>query len=327
MTLKQSGIEGFADGVAIGTVGAGSGEDAFNTAATNPGGVGAQRHANAANKLFGDVAAKFSTSTTAATAIIGWSWTSSTTTSFRSYVKFSGNPPSTLRFLKLIRSSGNSFELALTTSRQIRILNISAATVDTFSAISLNTWYRIEGTVTHGASTGAATVSIYRWDESEPIQTKSVSNQAFTGPCTGFQVGVLNSLANVPEFFVDGLGADDSGASIGPVSGSLNDPPTLSLAGTLVNLGTTTVTMMKGQTARITATAADPEAAGALSYAWSVVSQPSGATLDLTGITADHVDVSPTHAGDTVIRCTVTDAGSKVTSVDTTVVCLPLDRV
>jgi hypothetical protein len=174
MTLKQSGIEGFADGVAIGTVGAGSGEDAFNTAATNPGGVGAQRHANAANKLFGDVAAKFSTSTTAATAIIGWSWTSSTTTSFRAYVKFSGNPPSTLRFLKLIRSSGNSFELALTTSRQIRILNISAATVDTFSAISLNTWYRIEGTVTHGASTGAATVSIYRWDESEPIQTKSV---------------------------------------------------------------------------------------------------------------------------------------------------------
>jgi hypothetical protein len=312
-TLKHS-FENFADGATIDTTGGGGGDTAFNTATT---GTDASAVATT-DALIGSKAMKIATGATAAQVDRRWDTSFGTQNvggDFRIYAKLSGSPPATTRCYAWSSSGGNSFFLAWTASRTVRLLDGAAGTVgESTTVLAVGTWYRIEGHVVLGVGgTGTLTVSIHRWDETAALET-IIAPGSYGTPATRFKHGVFNNVANLPYYLLDGIAISDSGP-IGPEPGYVNDPPTLSLGGSTA--------VDYGDSATVTATAADPQG-GAITYAWAFDSKPSGSSNDISGDTDDSVSFTPDRVGSYVVRCTVTKTtGGKTATTTRTVTVSP----
>jgi hypothetical protein len=294
-------------GANVGASGGGSGTTAFDTVNRGSGATFIYDNTHVAH---GTRAGKLATGGTAATVYGEWNTAIGTQSDiyFRFNIYLTAAPPATMRFFRIGTNSGACMELSLTTGRQIRILDMSAATLTTLpGALPLNQWIRVEGhVVLAGGGGGSAEVRYYTSVDGTSISgSDTVSGANFRGAATLYRLGVTSSLASVADFWIDDF-AFDTADWLGPA----DKAPTLTMpANRTANVG---------DLVSLTASASDPEGTS-VSYAWSFTSKPAGSSASISGGTTATASFTFDVGGTYILQCIATDGTGKTTTGTVTV--------
>lgn len=112
-------------------------------------------------------------------------------------VYLTANPPSTVNIGLIRNSSANAGQLQITSSGQVRVADSASGSIKTFTALSLNTHYRVEMGVTKGTTTGDGRLqaAYYSGNSTTPVETAYDVSTANTGTAnlTEARLGILGS--------------------------------------------------------------------------------------------------------------------------------------
>lgn len=147
----------------------------------------------------------FTTGSTAAAAWVAWTATtfsnSPSTLYMRIYVRMDALPSGNFRLINWNQGTTACAGLNLLTTGAVRLVNASAGTVWTSTALPTGQWVRIEGWLTGDVSAGQAQIRI--WSASPdgsgtPDQDSGTQTGiASTGAANGIRAGIVNAVASI----------------------------------------------------------------------------------------------------------------------------------
>jgi hypothetical protein len=305
MTSYSNNFEGGTDGVAVsaGNSGGGSGNAfsavfgtglTFEDTAAYQGTMGAR----VAGGSFG--AAQVNLSATAVAAQI--------------YFRTGATPVSNdIHVIRLHAGGTRLFSVHTNTAGKLRVSDATGTTgVTTFpTALSANTWYRLEVYVVAGTTTSNGTIkaAYYLGNSTTPVDTLYSNTAANVGTAQTFTILYMGKYSTGTEQFdFDAFSWNDAATDF--IGVSAGAPPTVSTPATQ-NVAT-------GANVSVSLTASSSSSTIA-SYAWSYVFPSSGGPT-LTGTNTNMVSFTAGAAGSLyVLQCVVTDANSLSTTVTTEV--------
>ena len=191
----------------------------------------------------GLLSAKVAAPVSGNTAYVRWDSSLGTQTQiwFRMYLYFTAIPTaSSVRIFSYTNSSGTNCATVIVnpTTGYLEMVDTSGTNMITFaSAILLNQWFRVEGTVVNSASAGSGALSMYPLDSSTATESH-VSAASFDTLANGARVfyGLAYTSAIVSPFWMDDVGVSTTGY-LGPVGGRANRLGSGSVAALLITQG------------------------------------------------------------------------------------------
>jgi RHS repeat-associated protein len=203
--------------VTVANSGAGSG-DPFNVVTRGTG--AALTFATAAAK-HGSLGYSL-TATSGTTTALTWNGYNATSAAVRFYYNPGATLPSTtVRLLDVRNSSGTAARILMTSSNQLIVQNTAGTTLKTFpTALSTNTWYRIELGVSISATAATVNAAYYPGDSTTPVDTAYSTSTANTGTTniTTISIGDTTSGTWAGTEYLDDLAIQPGTTSyIGPV--------------------------------------------------------------------------------------------------------------
>lgn len=206
----------------------------------------------------------------------GSSWTTNSL-SVRFYFRPTATPSTASVIAQFRHASGTVAQIAHNSDGTLRVLDFASGNITPsgFAALSLNTTYRVECTITIATSTtGRLHIAYYAGDSTTAIAEYDASTHNFgTSQITGFRIGRPASTATAHTYYVDSIGASDVSTFLGPYG--VNVPPTVS-AGSDQSVAANTLVTLTG-------TASDTDGSIA-SQGWTQTGGPS-VTLSGSGAT------------------------------------------
>jgi len=203
-------------GVTTGNSGGGSGT-AFDQVQTFSGSTCVYSSAQAAH---GSLSVKVKTVSNSASAYVTWnSFTAQATLYGRCYYYFTGNVPSGgTRIVEFFKDFDTGTYIGgigmISGAPTIAIQNAAFTFTKTWTtAMTLNTWYRIEYKFTFGNS-GSATVNLYQGDSSTILEGYTVTGQNFGSSGSTGQVvnyGWAFNASNQPDLYLDDMNVNSTG--------------------------------------------------------------------------------------------------------------------
>jgi hypothetical protein len=260
-------------------------------------GTGATVAFSTAQAAHGSVSMNTVTTGTSALAYAGWTLASVASDFSRAYCRFATLPSAQQLFMRYLSSGSQSVRVNVTTAGLIEIRNAANTVVGTTtSAISANSWFRVELSVTFSATVGAVTLRLYLTPDSTTISDSlTLSSLALTATASELRFGIGAAMANTSSEFFDDIATEGATwhgpavRTIAPtgigVTAALGSPAvsqSLSVTPTgvavPVSLGSTAVS----QTFAVTPTGiAVPAALGSPSVDQSMSVAPAGVTVGL----------------------------------------------
>lgn len=212
--LRQNNLNFGTSGDVINATNSASGGDAFNYISGSPT-VIAGMHGLGAN--VGGGAAAFA---------VGWqSLTSSMTFQYRFYFKRTVTASATTTFFQARSSTASAMAHTMRNDGKMTVIdNAGASQYVSVSALTTDTWYRVEGYGTIGTTTsnGAYTWNLYAGDSTTAIDTyTSTTMNLSTAGVVAYRFG-KDSSANTLGITVDDLMVGNSAAALGPYSNVLD---------------------------------------------------------------------------------------------------------
>jgi fibronectin type 3 domain-containing protein len=214
--LRSNSFEGGSAGAAITAAnsGGGSGDkfDAVTCSGGNP--------TYSSNAAHGSLGASLAVGTT--TCFLQWGPGSiaSTTTSYgRAYVYLPSNPGASTILAKIGDSSfARDAQINLSTTGKLSMIDATNTRQASFTqSIPLNTWVRVEWSLTNSTTTGSFTVSLFNGDATSPLETHTVSNINTGASFGSLQIGsVIATSTAVGTIGLDDIAYGVSGP-LGPV--------------------------------------------------------------------------------------------------------------
>jgi hypothetical protein len=229
-----NGFEGGTSGTTISTSNSGGNSgNAFDAVSI---GASATLQFSSAQAAHGSLSMALTEPATAAATYVEWSasltGSSIATVYFRAYVYLPANPPNNLRFIQAYSSGTLCGSVTSNTNGKI-VLSNSANTIEqTFTtAVSTAAWFRVEGSLTGASGTGGAiSCSLYNSpDSTTATESHSVSGFNTTGAVTAILFGEPVAETNSYTFYMDNLGASDTGL-LGPAEYTGTGTAALNLA-------------------------------------------------------------------------------------------------
>jgi hypothetical protein len=207
--------EGYTPGTGITTTNSDDNGDATLNAVSFGGGTGVYSDAEAAH---GSLSALLTPSGTNNIYIQYNDSSDFTTGAIRFYIYLTGSPAATCDFpLRFVTSSNaTTFSFQLTSARLLRISAGSAAQMT--SAMSLNTWHRIEGQMTSIQSSGSIAMQLFTGDSTTQIDAISLSSLSLANPMRGVRMGRTSTTTLAANYFDDFALVSGSNTPIGPVN-------------------------------------------------------------------------------------------------------------
>lgn len=310
MTLKQNSFEGGTNGSNItgGTSGGVSG-DAFTLVA----GVGGSNTVTWSNThpAHGSLGAKITGVAGGSPALV-WSLPASTSqVALRAYFYMTALPPAFTTVLAVSNSTKFASVVYIEPTGKVRVdNNAGVSTYEPATTLAINTLYRFEHRVAHGASstTGTIKFDVYAGDSTSALMTFTTSTTDMgTTDFTNVQYGLPGG-ESTWTFYVDDVAVQDgTTTAIGPVAS--NAAPTANAGPDQSNVEPWATVLLDGS--------ASSDSDGTIaSYAWT---QTAGTTVTLTGSGATRTYIAPgTIAGETeTFSLTVTDNGGATSTADT----------
>jgi hypothetical protein len=283
MSLLQNTAEGGTNGsnATNATTGGGSG-DAFTAANKGSG----------ASLIFATAAADHGslgysiTGTSGTATFVGWTGYNDTSIAVRFYYNPGPTLPSTsLRLIDIRSSSATAARVMLNASNILFVQNSAGSTLKTYgTALSPNTWYRIEMAITISATAGTINCDYYIGDSGTPAETGYATSTGNTGSAN-IVSAYMGSTANATwtgTCYLDDIAANNGTTTyIGAASGGVSVPgaPT-AVSATAANAQAT-----------ITYTAPSSNGGGAIS-GYTATSTPGTITASVSGATASPITVT-----------------------------------
>lgn len=224
MALKQNTFEGGTNGATITTGNSGGTSGTAFDAVTI--GAAATVQYSTAEAMHGTTSMQIVNPATV-TSFITYSGYTATQMVVRFYVRFdtlpTGNGP--IRLCDVRTGSTGVTRIVLDTSNRFLFQTSNGTTtLKTFSAISPNTWYRIEFATTNGTSGATIKMDYYVGDSGTPVEagyTTSAGNTGTTANITQLVLGALAAQTGSATIYVDDVAVQDAtltylGASTAP---------------------------------------------------------------------------------------------------------------
>ena len=215
MTSKTNTFEGQTSGTAwsVANSGGGSGDawDALTTSGTVTAVYDNAQAFNGSQSLHLTCAAS-------SQQIMRWTGLNGASNSARFYLRIVASSAAQ-DIVQFRNGSGQAAAIGLSSSRQLQIKNALGGVLTSFTALALNTWYRVEMQVTKGVATatpfdGTVTAAYYLGDSTTPVETAYTSTAVNTG--TGnlveWRIGKLTTSPSL-EVFIDSVGVNDASAN------------------------------------------------------------------------------------------------------------------
>jgi hypothetical protein len=133
---------------------------------------------------------------------------------FREYLYFTANPTANCRVFSYLAAAANCATVSVNSLGQLIMLSSNAVTMFTFAtAIPLNQWFRIEGTVFNSAAAGQGTLRLYTAPDSvTPAETHtSAANFNTLGSGNSADFGIAFSAAVLGPYWIDDVGVSTCG--------------------------------------------------------------------------------------------------------------------
>lgn len=211
MTILVNTFEGGTQGTTISTGNSGgTSGNAFDNVSIGSGGTLTYDGTQAAH---GSLSAEI---TTAGSGVFfGWVASLGTQTQvwFRQYLYLTGNPSANIAPFKAQSGASNCAQMGINTSGKITFQNAAFSTVITSaSTIPLNQWFRVEGFVLAGTSTGQLSFSLYdAADSVTPTETQtSTAAQVLLASMDRVNFGQIQAVSAGP-FWMDDIGVSTTG--------------------------------------------------------------------------------------------------------------------
>lgn len=241
--------------------------------------------------------------------------TSSTKLSARFYVRLPALPSAEFQCFTPRSSANYISSINFTTAGKIKIASASPGTPTLFTAttaLSLNTWYRIEISWEIGTTTSNGKVSFkyFLGDGTTAIETytSTTANLALL-PMEEFRFGKINNAGDTPILF-DSVAHDPTTLTLlGPYV-AVNVPP-------IADAGTGASDIEPGSTITLDGTGSSDPDGTISSYVWA---QTSGTTVTITGSGATRTVRAPFTIAGTVLAFKLTVTDSSGSSTEATVV-------
>jgi hypothetical protein len=237
MTTLTNSFEGGTSGSNITTANSGGKSgNAFDSTFTGTGTTLTYSNTHAAHGL---LSAKVTVGSTATTCLAEWSTSEGgqPTIWWRCYCYFAGNPGALAQPCRMIYSGGFGSGVQITSGGQIQTYYTLATAAATFTTpLPVNQWFRLEGYVTGGTSTGVVSASLFvPMDDQSAVESHTTTGLD-TGTLSGYWFGNAGSNANSGTYWIDDVGISAAGY-LGPVvkeqggSGAVSAVPALIAAG------------------------------------------------------------------------------------------------
>lgn len=261
----------------------------------------------------GTQSAKVATGTTGAMVRAGYTTSLGTQSIIygRGYWYFTSRPPAH-RIAEIRNSAGVCADINLLTTGHIQLRQFDAISVlQSTEPIPLNQWVRIEWKINLAAS-GHAELRVFHDSDATVSSYRSAAIGNFRGAATDYRIGIGTNVSNAGPYWIDSIGWTNENW-IGPESA--NDPPVVVAPPSARNT--------YGQQAGIAISAYDPDGTP-LSYSWSLISAPAGASAFNASQTLPNVSYLPNKVGSHVFAVTVTDASGRSTTSQVTLDVKPI---
>jgi hypothetical protein len=253
VTLIRNTFEGGTSGNSV-TVATSATPDALYEEPTTTAATIAFSNAQATSR--GSLSAKYTFSNVSGNAYCRWNQTGARTTVVRFYIYITTRPSTSAMGLVTLTSATftNKYaNLGMNTSGQIALYDYAGGysspngdTTYSTTALSLNTWYRVEFSLDNsgGTTAGAAVVKVYTGDGTSEISglswsttSKNYGGANFANLVVGRYFGTTAN--GTPTFYIDDVGWDTGTTTLLGVPAS--DPPAEGTA-TVTGVGTVTAT-------------------------------------------------------------------------------------
>lgn len=129
----------------------------------------------------------------------------------RFYIRLSAGSTDHRELARIRNGAQQSFAIDLTAAEVLEIHNRNNAVVATGSTtLSINTWYRIEWSLTPGPA-GSATVYLYDLDSATPLETLGPVTSDYDGTTVSVVTfGQIDSISNLPSMWFDSIAVSDT---------------------------------------------------------------------------------------------------------------------
>ena len=221
ITYLASSFDGGTNGTTISPANSGTSGNAFDTAGITATGTAVYSNAQAAHGEYSLEVAAAATNDTAQAKWSAASYGTQTQTWFREYLYFTANPANGARVFLYANASGNCAYITVNSSGKLVMQDSANSTMFTFAtAIPLNYWFRIEGSVINSATGGLAALSLYSLDSMVALESHlsaATFNTRVNGTSASFGISA-SAGGSVSPYWLDGVGISNTGA-LGPLSG------------------------------------------------------------------------------------------------------------
>jgi hypothetical protein len=219
--LLTNSFEGGSNGVTITTGNSGGASGSVFSIANV--GSGTTLQFSNSEYAHGSLAGEFASSSTSASAYIGWSHLLQQQLWYRAYVYFTANPSATVSLVYLLGNNNNAAaaRVLINANGTISVVNSGGGNIfTTTSTIPLNQWFRIEGYFTGSPNAGQAELKLFYQQDDAQTPTEvhtSVPSQSTLGTINSVRFGLAISASNIGPFWLDDLGLSNTGY-LGPSS-------------------------------------------------------------------------------------------------------------
>lgn len=215
----------------------------------------------------------------------------------RAYYRFSSVAPSAnMNLIRWASGGTNCANLRINTTGTIQFTNASGVAAGTASAaLSADTWYRIEYTISFSTTAGSGTANIYLLDDTTPVTSTTCSGQNFaTASATTVRTGNIAAGATNMTTWIDDVQVNNTGFP-GPVAAP--PPPAVSGTVSITGGGTVTGSGAKGGQGAAAVTGGGAVAAAGAKGSTGAVSVTGGGTVVMVGRKGGRSTVAVTGGG------------------------------
>lgn len=234
MTTLTQNFENGTSGTTITTSNSGGGTNTAFDAVSGPPSGGTMAFSNT-HADTGSLSMEIATGSTAGACLVEWQASLGTQSEiwFRVYCYLTANPSSNIGIIQVLDSSSQCAELFVLTTGALRMVNAAGGTITTTTAtVPLSQWFRVEGFVVAGTSTGQTSVSLYDTAQSTTATETdtSAATQVLTASINRIYYGLVNAgLTSIGPYWLDDIGVSSIGY-LGPVLLSGTGTAALALA-------------------------------------------------------------------------------------------------
>jgi RHS repeat-associated protein len=210
------------------------------------------------------------------TTLFGWTGFNAPSAAVRFYYNPGATLPSALtRLLDIRNSTGTAARVELSTGNQLFIQNNAGTTVTTFpTALSANTWYRIELAISISGTTATIHAAYYLADGTTPVDTAYSTTSGNTGTANVYEVAVGDTASATwsgTSYFDDVAVHPGTTSYVGPAASTPGAP--------------TAVNATAGNASATVSWTAPSSNGGSPITGYTVTSSPGSLTATTTGAT------------------------------------------